>query len=229
MVDLSLRNVSIAFVGAKILRNISLDLKTVEKVCILGKSGAGKSTLLRCISLLDIPDGGEMILGGRRVLHNKRVQDMGYLRKKISMVFQDYNLWPHKNALQNIIEGLVVVRKVEPSNAAAIGRSILKSMGLECKENCFPFSLSGGEQQRVAIARALAMEPSILLLDEITSSLDIDSARSVIGIIKKLSTTGISMIIVTHQRELVREIADRVYLMANGEMVECSRNGDIFT
>jgi ABC-type polar amino acid transport system ATPase subunit len=224
---LKLINISKSFSNKSILKDINLDVKESECVCIIGPSGAGKTTLLRCISLLDIPTKGSVVIKNKEIFSDNKIFDLRYLKKNISMVFQSFNLWPHKTALQNVIEGMVTVKKIPSEEAIKLGKNLLEEVGLGNKFEAYPFSLSSGEQQRVAIARALAMNPSLLLLDEITSSLDVESVRGVLNLIKKLSKRKITLVIVTHEINFAKEIADRVIFLDKGSIIDIGSPSEI--
>ena len=212
----------------KVLKGVSLTVKTGEVACIIGPSGSGKSTFLRCINHLEKIDGGRIFVDGKiigyREAHGKlyelRESEADIQRRDIGMVFQRFNLFPHMTALENVIAGLVHVKKVDKKIAEVEGRELLERVGLSAKSSHFPSQLSGGQQQRVAIARALAMKPKLMLFDEPTSALDPELVGEVLQVMKDLATSGMTMIVVTHEMGFAREVADSVYFMDEGVVVE---------
>jgi len=212
----------------KVLKGVSLSVKTGEVACIIGPSGSGKSTFLRCINHLEKIDGGRIFVDGKiigyREAHGKlyelRESEADIQRRDIGMVFQRFNLFPHMTALENVIAGLVHVKKVDKKIAEVEGRELLERVGLSAKSSHFPSQLSGGQQQRVAIARALAMKPKLMLFDEPTSALDPELVGEVLQVMKDLATSGMTMIVVTHEMGFAREVADSVYFMDEGVVVE---------
>jgi polar amino acid transport system ATP-binding protein len=211
-----------------VLCGVDLEVKSGEVVCVIGPSGSGKSTLLRCIAYLEDDFEGAIYLGGEllgRVLNDGRLERVGgaALRKvqmKAGMVFQQFNLWPHKTVLGNITEALLLVKKMPRDEAEAIGDQLLGKVGLSEKRNEYPSRLSGGQQQRVAIARALAMHPEIMLFDEVTSALDPELVDEVLRVMKQLAEEGMTMVVVTHEIGFASRVADRVVFMDGGVIVE---------
>jgi polar amino acid transport system ATP-binding protein len=211
-----------------VLHDVNLEIRRGEVVCILGPSGAGKSTLLRCINRLENLDSGVVLIDDDPIGLRRRGQHLVELseakvaaqRSRIGMVFQRFNLFPHMTVLANIIEAPIRVNKVRRADAKTEARRLLEQVGLADKEASYPNKLSGGQQQRVAIARALAMQPEIMLFDEPTSALDPELVGEVLKVMKGLSHTGISMVVVTHEIGFAREVADTVVFMAAGEVVE---------
>jgi polar amino acid transport system ATP-binding protein len=211
-----------------VLRGIDLEVYAGEVVCVLGPSGSGKSTLLRCINHLERIDGGRISVDGVPIgyrlaggkLHEMKEAEIARQRSTIGMVFQRFNLFPHKTALDNVTIGPTVVKGVPPAVAEAKARELLERVGLADKAAAYPAQLSGGQQQRVAIARALAMEPSVLLFDEPTSALDPELVGDVLDVMKDLARSGITMIVVTHEIGFARDVADRVVFMDEGRIVE---------
>ncbi len=226
---LSLRGVSKSYGSVQILREIDLDVGAGQRIALIGPSGSGKTTLLRLVMTLETPEAGTIevegeLLGLRRA-GDRLVKDKGAhlrsVRGKIGMVFQHFNLFPHMTALQNIMDGPVHVRGLPKEQARASALDLLSKVGLREKADSYPRQLSGGQQQRVAIARALAMEPKILLFDEITSALDPELVGEVLTIVRDLANeTGTTMLIVTHEMGFAREVADRVLFMEGGRIVE---------
>jgi polar amino acid transport system ATP-binding protein len=207
-----------------VLRGVSFTVQPREVLVIIGRSGSGKSTLLRCLNFLEEPSSGvirvesQTIHTGPRVrVNRKQVLD---LRLSMGMVFQEFNLFPHMTALENVIEGLVTVKKIPKGQAVVIGEKYLDKVGLLEKKDVHPIRLSGGQKQRVAIARALAMEPKVMLFDEPTSALDPELIGEVLDVMKKLAYEGTTMIVVTHEMNFAHEVADRVIYMDQGEIVE---------
>jgi ABC-type polar amino acid transport system ATPase subunit len=207
-----------------VLRGVSFTVQPREVLAIIGRSGSGKSTLLRCLNFLEEPSSGvirvesQTIHTGPRVrVNRKQVLD---LRLSMGMVFQEFNLFPHMTALENVIEGLVTVKKIPKGQAVVIGEKYLDKVGLLEKKDVHPIRLSGGQKQRVAIARALAMEPKVMLFDEPTSALDPELIGEVLDVMKKLAYEGTTMIVVTHEMNFAHEVADRVIYMDQGEIVE---------
>ena len=216
------------FGSLEVLCGIDLEVKTGEVVCVIGPSGSGKSTLLRCIAYLEDDFEGAIYLGGEllgRVFKGGRLERVGgaALRKvqmKAGMVFQQFNLWPHKTVLGNITEALKLVKKMPRDEAEAIGDQLLGKVGLSEKRNEYPSHLSGGQQQRVAIARALAMHPEIMLFDEVTSALDPELVDEVLRVMKQLAEEGMTMVVVTHEIGFASRVADRVVFMDGGVIIE---------
>ncbi|WAT02400.1 amino acid ABC transporter ATP-binding protein [Rouxiella chamberiensis] len=225
--SIELRNITKRFSGNTILDGIDLDIAAGSVTVILGPSGSGKSTLLRCINHLEKLDGGtirigESLVGYRQkghALHELNSKQVAAQRAKIGMVFQQFNLFPHRTVLQNIIDAPVRVKKQSRQQAIEKARSLLQQVGLASRENDWPAQLSGGQQQRVAIARALAMDPGVMLFDEPTSALDPELVGEVLQVIKKLAHSGITMVIVTHEVGFAREVADNVVFMEEGKIV----------
>ncbi|MFT4063792.1 amino acid ABC transporter ATP-binding protein [Paraburkholderia sp.] len=210
------------------LQGISLDVAQGEVLCIIGPSGSGKSTFLRCINQLEQIDGGALWVNGELAgyrqagdkLHELSERQIARQRLATSMVFQRFNLFPHKTALENVIEGPVQVLRRNRAQAEKEARTLLERVGLGHKCDAFPVELSGGQQQRVAIARALAMQPQLMLFDEPTSALDPELVGEVLAVMRDLASSGITMIVVTHELGFAREVADRVVFMDGGRIVE---------
>ena len=201
-----------------VLNDVDLSIEKGEVVCVIGPSGSGKSTLIRCINRLEEIQGGKLLVDGLDV--GDRKTDIGKVRAEVGMVFQGFYLYPHMTALQNITLAPVNVKRVPRAEAEQAGRDLLARVGLAEKEASFPAQLSGGQQQRVAIARALAMQPKILLFDEPTSALDPEMIKEVLDVMAALATTGITMIVVTHEMGFAREVGDRVIFMDGGRIIE---------
>ncbi|WP_118865526.1 amino acid ABC transporter ATP-binding protein [Haemophilus haemolyticus] len=221
---LKVSNIQKNFNGNHVLKGIDFEINKGEVVAILGPSGSGKTTFLRCLNLLERPEQGilEFTDGSLKIDFSQKISkaDELKLRRRSSMVFQQYNLFPHRSALENIMEGIVVVQKQDKSQAREKALSLLEKVGLKNKADLFPSQLSGGQQQRVGIARALAVKPDIILLDEPTSALDPELVGEVLQTLKMLAQEGWTMIIVTHEMQFAKDVADRVILMADGHIVE---------
>ncbi|CAJ0783015.1 amino acid ABC transporter ATP-binding protein [Ralstonia chuxiongensis] len=201
-----------------VLRGVSLHVNKGEVVCLIGPSGSGKSTVLRCINGLEAYDGGEIQAFGEHVdQHSKTIHT---LRSRMGMVFQRFNLFPHRSVLENVMEGPVYVKGERPEAACAKAMALLEKVGLAAKAQAYPAQLSGGQQQRVAIARALAMEPEAMLFDEPTSALDPELVGDVLEVMRALAREGMTMIVVTHEMGFAREVADRVCFLHSGTIVE---------
>ncbi|SNS85200.1 amino acid ABC transporter ATP-binding protein [Antarctobacter heliothermus] len=214
----SIRDVEKSFGTLKVLKGISMDVMKGEVICIIGPSGSGKSTLIRCINALNDIQGGSITVEGQEV-HDHKLDKLA-LRRKVGMVFQQYNLFPHKTALENIMMAPVKVLKEDKAKVAERARSLLKKVRLEGKEDSYPGELSGGQQQRVAIARSLAMNPDVMLFDEVTAALDPETVKEVLVTIKDLAAEGMTCILVTHEMGFAREVADHIYFTDKGVIVE---------
>ena len=223
----SVKNVSKSFGDLEVLKHVSLDVGEHNVVCLIGASGSGKSTLLRCLNLLERVEEGEIVIDGQTIT-NGRV-DVNALRRKIGIVFQAYNLFPHMTVLENITLAPMRVRNVSRRDARESAREMLARIGLDDKADEFPDRLSGGQQQRVAIARALAMEPKLMLLDEITSALDPQLVSDVLNLVRELAESGMTMIVATHEMSFAREVADKVCFLDQGVICEEGAPDQIFT
>nr|WP_223280789.1 amino acid ABC transporter ATP-binding protein [Streptomyces sp. San01] len=212
------------FGPVEVLRGADLAAQAGEVVCIVGPSGSGKSTLLRCLNGLETRTSGDVLLGGE----DTSAMDINLLRQRIGMVFQHFNLFPHKTALQNITLALCNVKKIPKDRAAGIALQRLRDVGLADRAGHRPTQLSGGQQQRVAIARALAMEPQVMLFDEVTSALDPELVKGVLRLMADLARGGMTMIVVTHEMGFARQVADRVVFMDAGVVVESGPPEQIF-
>ncbi len=220
---LRLDDVHKSFGSLEVLRGVDLEIERGEVVCVLGPSGSGKSTLLRCINLLEPPEEGHIYLEGREITHEGRREhrgDLDFVRRRVGIVFQQFNLFPHKSALANV--GLAQTKVLGRSYDEALKKAetLLYRVGLGDKLNEYPDRLSGGQQQRVAIARALAMDPHVMLFDEVTSALDPELVKEVLDVIRELAGEGMTMIVVTHEIGFAREVASRVVFMDEGVIVE---------
>ena len=214
----SIRDVHKSFGELKVLNGVSLDVMKGDVICIIGPSGSGKSTLIRCINALNDIQQGSILVEGQEV--NDPNLNKLELRKKVGMVFQQYNLFPHKTALQNVMMAPVRVLKQDKAKAETAARALLKKVRLEGKEDAYPGELSGGQQQRVAIARSLAMQPDVILFDEVTAALDPETVGEVLQTIKVLAEDGMTCILVTHEMAFAREVADHIYFTDRGVIVE---------
>ncbi|NYF98048.1 amino acid ABC transporter ATP-binding protein [Janibacter cremeus] len=212
----------------EVLKGISLEVRAGEVTCLVGPSGSGKSTFLRCINHLEKINAGRIYVGDELIgyrehrgrLHELREKEVLKQRAGIGMVFQDFNLFPHKTALENVIEAVVLVRRKKKETAINEAQALLRRVGLADKFGAYPAQLSGGQQQRVAIARALAMEPQLMLFDEPTSALDPELVGEVLDVMKQLAASGITMIVVTHEIGFAREVGDKLVFMDDGVIVE---------
>jgi polar amino acid transport system ATP-binding protein len=222
-----LRAVSKSFGDNVVLHDVDLAVDEHNVVCLIGASGSGKSTLLRCLNLLERVDSGEIVVDGQTITNGK--VDVNALRRKIGIVFQAYNLFPHMTVLDNVTLAPRKVRSVSPREARARALDLLRRIGLADKADEFPDRLSGGQQQRVAIARALAMEPRLMLLDEITSALDPQLVAEVLALVRELAETGMTMILATHEMSFAREVADKVCFLDAGVILEEGPPAQIFS
>lgn len=217
---ITLSSIEKSFDGSRVLKNINLTIEEGTVTTLIGPSGSGKSTLLRCINLLEIPQSGELTIGKERITFapDTRIkgQDIRRISRQTGMVFQNFALFPHMTALDNITEGLITVHKWDRERARRRGEELLDKVGMLHKCNALPNTLSGGQQQRVAIARALALKPDIMLFDEPTSALDPELVGEVLKVIQSLAREGMTMLIVTHEMDFALSISDRVVLMENG-------------
>jgi polar amino acid transport system ATP-binding protein len=220
------KGVSKWFGSLQVLDQVSLDVQEHNVVCLIGASGSGKSTLLRCLNKLERVEEGEIVVDGVRITQDKI--DVNALRKKIGIVFQAYNLFPHMTVLQNVMLAPRKARNVPRGEAEWAARTLLSRIGLEEKADEYPDRLSGGQQQRVAIVRALAMEPKLMLLDEITSALDPQLVSDVLSLVRELADSGMTMIIATHEMGFAREVADKVCFLDNGVILEEGTPEQIF-
>jgi ABC-type polar amino acid transport system ATPase subunit len=216
----------------QVLKKLNLEVKPMEVICIIGRSGSGKSTLLRCINFLEEPSAGSIEVDGFAIKagekgsqHRQHIHEM---RLKTGMVFQEFNLFPHMSVLDNVCEGPIIVKRMDRAQAVEIAEMNLDRVGLLFKKDEYPNRLSGGQKQRVAIARALAMEPRVMLFDEPTSALDPELIGEVLTVMKKLAQDGMTMLVVTHEMGFAREVADRVVVMADGEIIEQGPPASLF-
>ena len=207
-----------SFGELEVLKGMDLEVADGEVVCLIGPSGSGKSTFLRCLNRLETITGGEVVVDGFDI--TDKGTDINKVRENIGMVFQHFNLFPHKTVQENITMAPVQLKKMTLDEAKTVGRNLLKDVGLEEKADVYPAQLSGGQKQRVAIARALAMHPDIMLFDEPTSALDPEMVGEVLNVMKQLAKNGMTMVVVTHEMGFAREVADRIIFMDGGYIVE---------
>ncbi|MGR3806028.1 MAG: amino acid ABC transporter ATP-binding protein [Marinibacterium profundimaris] len=224
---LDIRGVTKSFGDNRVIRGIDLSVEKGELVCLIGASGSGKSTLLRCINLLEPVDDGEIVLDGIDIAEPGL--DPRPVRRRVGMVFQSYNLFPHMTAVQNVMLAPRRVKSRTPAQLEEPVRALFRRFGLESHMDKYPDALSGGQQQRVAIIRALAMEPEILLLDEITSALDPELVGEVLDVLRQLRSDGMTMMLATHEMGFAREVADKVCFLNEGQILESGTPGEIFT
>ncbi|HMB48188.1 MAG TPA: amino acid ABC transporter ATP-binding protein [Afifellaceae bacterium] len=222
----SIRDVHKSFGNLEVLKGVSLDVMKGEVICIIGPSGSGKSTLIRCINALNDIQQGSILVEGLEV--NDANLDKLELRKKVGMVFQQYNLFPHKTALENVMMAPIRVLKQDKAEVEKMARALIKKVRLEGKEDSYPGELSGGQQQRVAIARSLAMKPDVILFDEVTAALDPETVNEVLATIKQLAEEGMTCILVTHEMGFAREVADHIYFTDRGVIVEHGKPATFF-
>lgn len=219
---IKIRGLQKSFNDLKVINNIDIDISPGSVVVIIGPSGSGKSTFLRCLNGLEIPNKGIIELDGLQLDFSKKVTQKQILdlRRRTGMVFQNYALFPHLTVIENIIEGLVTVKKLPKSDAIKIGEKLLEKVGLLTHKNYYPAQLSGGQEQRVAIARALAMDPKVMLFDEPTSALDPELVTEVLKVMKDLANEGMTMVIVTHEMKFAEEVANEIIFIDEGVIIE---------
>lgn len=210
----------------KVLTDINLQIQEGEVVAVIGPSGAGKSTLIRCINCLEQVDAGEILVDGIAI--TQKGAAFHHVRQEVGMVFQQYNLYPHKTILQNVTLAPIHVRKLRKEEAEKTARYYLERVGVADKADAYPSQLSGGQQQRVAIARALAMQPKIMLFDEATSALDPEMVKEVLDVMKNLADTGMTMVVVTHEMKFARQVAQRILFMDKGQILEEGKPEEFF-
>ena len=223
---IKIKNLEKTYGDLKVLKGISTDIKEGEVISIIGPSGSGKSTFLRCINRLEEPTNGEIDIEGENIVSPK--VDINKIREKVGMVFQHFNLFPHKTVLENITIGPIKLKKTSQEEAEKIAISLLDKVGLADKKDVYPNKLSGGQKQRVAIARALAMNPKIILFDQPTSALDPEMIGEVLEVMKDLAREGMTMIVVTHEMGFARTVANRVFFMDQGTILEDGSPKEIF-
>ncbi|MDP4098662.1 amino acid ABC transporter ATP-binding protein [Paenibacillus sp. P96] len=215
---ISVKNLRKAFGKVEILKGIDIDIGKGEVVVVIGPSGSGKSTFLRCLNLLEQPTGGEILFEGELITAPKH--NINATREKMGMVFQHFNLFPHKTVLENLTIAPIQVRGMNKRDAEKIAEELLATVGLSDKRDAYPSQLSGGQKQRIAIARALAMQPHVMLFDEPTSALDPEMVGEVLDVMKKLAERGMTMVIVTHEMGFAREVGDRIIFIDHGMIIE---------
>ncbi|MBU5307306.1 amino acid ABC transporter ATP-binding protein [Clostridioides mangenotii] len=223
---ISIKNLDKSFGNVKVLKNINLEIKKGEIVVIIGPSGSGKSTLLRCMNLLEVPTGGQIIFEGENIVDKST--DIDKIRQRIGMVFQNFNLFPHKTIMNNIKLAPVKLKKLTEKEANDKAEYLITRVGLNDKKDAYPSQLSGGQKQRIAIARSLAMEPDMMLFDEPTSALDPEMVGEVLDVIKELAEEGMTMAIVTHEMGFAKEVADRVIFIDQGKILEDGSPEEVF-
>jgi polar amino acid transport system ATP-binding protein len=216
---LRLEGVEKSFGKLHVLRGIDLSVDRGGVVCVIGPSGSGKSTLLRCINLLEPPDSGRILLEGREITGTGK-GDVNFVRRRIGMVFQQFNLFPHMKAIENVSLAQETVLRRPPAEARAKSEALLERVGLADKMDEYPERLSGGQQQRVAIARALAIDPHVMLFDEVTSALDPELIKEVLDVMRKLAAEGMTMVVVTHEMGFARDVADQISFLDDGTIIE---------
>jgi octopine/nopaline transport system ATP-binding protein len=232
----SVRNLRKSFGQLEVLKGVSLEAHEGDVISILGASGSGKSTLLRCINMLEVPDGGDVLIGGekiglRKTRHGTEPADRGQvdrLRSQVAMVFQSFNLWSHMTILENVIEAPIHVQKRPRAEVVAEAQALLDKVGIADKAGHYPTHLSGGQQQRAAIARALAMRPRVMLFDEPTSALDPELVGEVLRVMRALAEEGRTMLVVTHEMGFARDVSNRVVFLHQGVVEEEGAPGEIF-
>ena len=223
---ISVKNLSKNFGDLQVLKNVSLDIQKGEKVIIVGPSGSGKSTLLRCLNLLEIPTSGNIIFDNTDITDKKC--DINRIRRRMGMVFQNFNLFPHMTVLENISLAPVMTKRLSKAEADQKAKSLLERVGLSDKANAYPSQLSGGQKQRIAIVRALAMDPDVMLFDEPTSALDPEMVGEVLEVMRELAENNMTMVVVTHEMAFAREAGTRVLFMDEGNVLEDASPKEFF-
>ncbi len=228
---LRVENLTKYFDSHLVLDGINLEINHQDILAVIGPSGSGKSTLIRCMNMLELPSSGSIIFDGKQVLNSFKSSEnkigTGELRRRVGMVFQHFNLYPHRTVLENVTQAPILVNKESIQDATAYAKELLESVGLIEKIHEFPNHLSGGQKQRVAIARALAMRPNLLLLDEVTSALDPELVEEVLQVIKRLANQGMTMVIVTHEMAFAGDVANKVIFMEDGQIKESGSPAEI--
>ncbi|AZV61378.1 amino acid ABC transporter ATP-binding protein [Peribacillus castrilensis] len=225
---ITVKNLRKSFGTVEVLKDINAEVQEKEVICVIGPSGSGKSTFLRCLNLLEEVTGGEVVINGHDITDPKRKININKVRQEVGMVFQHFNLFPHKTVLENITLGPIKIRATDKAEAGRLALELLDKVGLKEKANSYPGELSGGQKQRVAIARALAMNPKIMLFDEPTSALDPEMVGDVLEVMKQLAKEGMTMVVVTHEMGFAREVGDRVIFMDGGYIVEENEPNELF-
>ncbi|NBA96061.1 amino acid ABC transporter ATP-binding protein [Pseudomonas sp. R5(2019)] len=224
---IEIKGIHKSYGSVAVLEGIDLQVNSGEVVCLIGPSGSGKSTLLRCINGLESYDQGDILVSGERV--DRSARSIHDIRSRVAMVFQRFNLFPHRTALENVMEGPIYVKKENPQAARKNAEALMEKVGLSHRMNAYPDELSGGQQQRVAIARALAMNPQAILFDEPTSALDPELVGEVLAVMRKLADEGMTMIVVTHEMAFARDVADKVCFLHSGKIVETGPPGEVLS
>lgn len=225
---ITVRNLRKSFGNVEVLKDINAEVREKEVICVIGPSGSGKSTFLRCLNLLEEITGGQVIINGHEITDKKARVNINQVRQEVGMVFQHFNLFPHKTVMENITLGPIKIKKLEKQEAERLAYQLLDKVGLREKAANYPGELSGGQKQRVAIARALAMNPKIMLFDEPTSALDPEMVGDVLEVMKQLAQEGMTMVVVTHEMGFAREVGDRVIFMDGGYIVEENEPNELF-
>lgn len=226
---LEIKNIHKKFADTEVLKGVNISVDKGDVIAVLGPSGSGKTTLLRCMNFLEKAEEGTMVFDGEEYRFGSvRRKEIAAIRRKTAFVFQNYNLFLNKTALQNVTEGLIVARKMPKRDAEAIGRKMLDKVGLSDKYSAYPHHLSGGQQQRVAIARALAADPEIIFFDEPTSALDPELTGEVLNVMQQLAGEGMTMIVVTHEMGFAKNVSNKVIFMENGVIVEEGSSKEFF-
>ncbi len=226
---LEVKHLNKSFAGTEVLKDVSLTVHKGDVAAILGPSGGGKTTLLRCINFLEHADSGSLSFDGQEVdLAKVKRKEMSAIRKKTAFVFQTFNLFANKTALENVTLGLTTARKMSKQEAEAIGRQMLEKVGLSDRADHYPVQLSGGQQQRVAIARALATDPEIIYFDEPTSALDPELIGEVLSVMRDLANEGMTMLVVTHEMNFARQVSNRIFFMDEGRIIEDTDSESFF-
>ena len=229
MAVLEVRGIEKSFGESRILKGLDLTVEKGDVIAVLGPSGSGKTTLLRCINFLETADKGTLVFGGREYdLANMTKKDIAAVRRRTGFVFQNYNLFANKTAIENVTMGLTVARKMDKAKARTIGMDLLEKVGMADWHDRFPSQLSGGQQQRVAIARALASDPEIIYFDEPTSALDPELIGEVLAVMRRLAEAGMTMIVVTHEMDFARNVSNRTLFMEHGVIVEQGPSREVF-
>ena len=211
-------NIHKSFGDLEVLKGVDLHVQPQEVVVLVGVSGSGKSTLLRCFNFLEMINEGSITIDGKKV--DAKKDNLTKIRAEVGMVFQHFNLFPHKTVLENVIEAPITVKKMNKEKAKKLGLELLEKVGLSDKADVYPSKLSGGQKQRVAIARSLAMEPKVMLFDEPTSALDPELVGEVLQVMKQLAEEGMTMVVVTHEMKFAKEVADRIIMIDQGTIIE---------
>ncbi|MDE4085474.1 amino acid ABC transporter ATP-binding protein [Planococcus maritimus] len=219
-------NIHKSFGDLEVLKGVDLHVQPQEVVVLVGVSGSGKSTLLRCFNFLEMINEGSITIDGKKV--DPKKDNLTKIRAEVGMVFQHFNLFPHKTVLENVIEAPITVKKMNKEKAKKLGRELLEKVGLSDKADVYPSKLSGGQKQRVAIARSLAMEPKVMLFDEPTSALDPELVGEVLQVMKQLAEEGMTMVVVTHEMKFAKEVADRIIMIDQGTIIESADPQNFF-